>query len=212
MNDTLLAIEAHARALGYQCIAGIDEAGRGPLAGPVVAAACIIPQGLILPGVNDSKQLSSSQRDLLYAQILDTRVIDYGLGIVDHLTIDAINILQATLQAMAQAISQLKQKPDYLLVDGLHLPPVAITGLPLVEGDSKSQTIAAASILAKVTRDRLMQEFHEKWPPYGFNAHKGYATAQHIEALRKYGPCPIHRKSFEPIKSLFGTCQLEFRL
>lgn len=208
----LLAIEGHARQLGYHCIAGIDEAGRGPLAGPVVAAACVIPQGVVVEGINDSKKLSSAERDNLYAKLLAVKDIDYALGIVDQETIDLLNILQATFQAMRQALMGLKRAPDYILVDGLHLPVADIPGMAVVGGDGKAQSIAAASIFAKVTRDRLMQELHQCWPQYGFNVHKGYATAGHLEALQKHGPCPIHRKSFEPIRSLFTARQLEFNL
>jgi ribonuclease HII len=208
-SKNLSAMEAHARLLGYQRIAGVDEAGRGPLAGPVVAAACVIPEGLFIAGVNDSKQLQPSHREELYNQILSNEAIDYGIGIVDAATIDQINILRATFEAMRAAIAALKTEPDYLLVDGLHLPTEKIAGLAIVEGDGKSQSIAAASILAKVTRDRIMVQFHEQWPLYGFSQHKGYGTQEHVEAIHRYGPCPIHRMSFEPIKSLNAPRQLE---
>jgi ribonuclease HII len=199
-HKDLTQIEAHARTLGYHCIAGLDEAGRGPLAGPVVAAACIIPAAIQLD-VDDSKQLKTEQREQLYAEILSISKIDYGIGIVEHNVIDAINILQASLKAMRLALSHLKQKPDFLLVDGLHLPTQEIPGLPIVEGDSKVRAIAAASILAKVTRDRLMCEYHLQWPQYGFDAHKGYAVPAHLAAIAKHGPCPIHRLSFHPFKT-----------
>jgi ribonuclease HII len=206
----LLLIESHIRQLGYQSIAGIDEAGRGPLAGPVVAAACSIPEGIVIAKVNDSKQLTSEERAVLFEQILALSVIDYGIGIIDAKTIDSINILRATFEAMKCAISRLRVKPDYLLVDGLHLPTEEIPGLPIVEGDARSQSIAAASILAKVTRDRLMQEYHLQWPEYNFAQHKGYGTREHLEAIHRLGPCPIHRMSFEPLKSLHAPRQLEF--
>jgi ribonuclease HII len=209
LND-MTAMESHVRQLGYRCIAGIDEAGRGPLAGPVVAAACVIPDGLIIEGVNDSKKLTPLERETLYHKIISLSEIDYGIGIVDSLRIDRINILQATFEAMRNAIASLKCKPDYLLVDGLHLPSSEIPGLPIVEGDGKSQSIAAASILAKVTRDRIMLQYHLQWPEYGFDAHKGYGTADHLQAINKNGPCPIHRMSFEPLKSLMGPEQLNF--
>jgi ribonuclease HII len=204
------AIESHARLLGYKRIAGIDEAGRGPLAGPVVAAACIIPEGIVIEGVNDSKQLEPAVREKLYEMLLSDKRIDYALGIVESGKIDEINILRATLEAMHTAVLSLETSPDYLLVDGLHLPTKEIPGLAIVEGDSKSQSIAAASILAKVTRDRLMLELHEMWPMYGFNKHKGYGTKEHLEAIVKYGLCPVHRMTFEPLKSLFLHRQLTF--
>jgi ribonuclease HII len=192
-------------AQGYTLIAGIDEAGRGPLAGPVVAAACILPQKAIFEHLNDSKQLTPERRGALYAAITEHPETHYGLGLIDVETIDRVNILQATFLAMQQAVSQLKIVPEYLLIDGNQLPQFAIPALGVIEGDAHSISIAAASILAKVTRDRLMIEWDSKWPEYGFKKHKGYATAEHIEALRKHGPCSLHRKSFEPVKSSFVT-------
>jgi ribonuclease HII len=208
-EERLVAIELHARSLGYQRIAGIDEAGRGPLAGPVVAAACVFPQGLLIKGVNDSKQLTAIAREQLYEHIVACSAIDYGIGIISAELIDQVNILQATFKAMSEAISKLASPPDYLLVDGLHLPCPHFPGLAIVEGDSKSQSIAAASILAKVTRDRLMLEFHKKWPLYGFDQHKGYGTKEHLQAIQNYGPCPIHRMSFAPLKTLKSSQQLD---
>lgn len=193
-------IEAQARALGYHHIAGLDEAGRGPLAGPVVAAACVIPASIQLD-VDDSKKLKAEKREQLYAEILSIAEIDYGIGIVEPSEIDEINILQASLRAMRLAVAHLKQKPDFLLVDGLHMPTQEIPGWPIVEGDSKVHAIAAASILAKVTRDRLMQEYHLQWPHYGFDAHKGYGVRAHLAAIAKHGPCPIHRLTFRPFKT-----------
>lgn len=209
MNEWTI-FETHARELGYKNIAGIDEAGRGPLAGPVVAAACMIPEEVLIKDVNDSKKLQAFERELVYEQIISMPNISYGIGIVDALKIDQINILRATFEAMLIAIFKLGTKPDYLLVDGLYLPSNEFPGLPIIEGDSKSQSIAAASILAKVTRDRLMQQLHLKWPHYGFDRHKGYATAEHLEIIKKYGSCPIHRMSFEPLKSLNSPQQLDF--
>lgn len=190
--------ENEARAKGFQLIAGIDEAGRGPLAGPVVAAACIIPQGVFVPQINDSKKLSAKTREVLFDRIIQDQRIIYGIGIVNALEIDRINIYQATIQAMFIAVSQLADTPDCLLVDGMKLPHPTIPCIKIIKGDTLSQSIAAASVLAKVTRDKIMCEYHEKWPQYGFNKHKGYGTAQHLEAISTYGPCDIHRRSFEP--------------
>jgi ribonuclease HII len=200
----LLEYEKAAEQQGYQLVAGIDEAGRGPLAGPVVAAACIIPCDLLFPGVNDSKQLSADVRAELFQKITGDSRVYYGVGIVSHQEIDRINIYQATIVAMLQAIAGLPCKPDFLLVDGLQLPHPTIPCQKIIQGDCKSHSIAAASIIAKVTRDRMMVALHQQWPSYGFDQHKGYATRQHVEAIKKWGPCPIHRLSFEPIKSLFS--------
>lgn len=194
--------ESQAKLRGFQCIAGVDEAGRGPLAGPVVAAACVLPDGLFIEGADDSKKLLPSERFRIFQQVLALPEIDYGIGIIDALIIDQINILQATFQAMIAAISCLSKQPDYLLVDGNRMPKTHIPGCAIVKGDSLSHSIAVASIIAKESRDRLMLGYHKKWPGYGFDAHKGYGTKQHLLAIEKYGPCPIHRRSFEPIKSL----------
>lgn len=203
----LTVFEEEARKSGFSSIAGIDEAGRGPLAGPVVAAACIIPPGIFFPGIDDSKKLLPVQRKSLFEQLqADNRVV-YGVGMVDSIEIDSINIFQATIKAMLQAVSQLMLLPDFLLVDGLSLPHPIIPCLKIIEGDAKSQSIAAASIIAKETRDEIMRNFHTQWPEYGFNQHKGYATPQHIAAIEKHGHCPIHRKSFK-LKCLDE--QLEF--
>ncbi|MCK4934092.1 MAG: ribonuclease HII [Simkaniaceae bacterium] len=187
---------------GYKTVAGIDEAGRGPLAGPVVAAACVIPPGMNIPGIDDSKKLSPKKRALLFTYLTTCLEIDFSIGIIEAATIDEINILQATLEAMSVAIKGLKTEPDCLLVDGLHCPKLTITNEAIVKGDQKSQSIAAASIIAKVTRDQIMQEYHQEYPGYGFGAHKGYGTKAHLEAIKQLGPISIHRKSFEPIKSL----------
>ena len=194
--------ENKARSLGFQIIAGVDEAGRGPLAGPVVAVACALPEGALIEGINDSKKLQASDRQEIYNQIISLKGVDFGIGIIDVQVIDEINILQATLRAMLLAISHLATKPDYLLVDGNKMPKTDIPGKALIKGDALSQSIAAASIIAKETRDQLMLVYHDQWPEYGFNAHKGYGTKQHLLAIRKNGPCPIHRMSFEPFKSL----------
>ena len=194
--------ERNANASGYRRIAGVDEAGRGPLAGPVVAAACILPESFLLENINDSKQLTPEEREHLYARIIADERILYGVGIVEPIDIDRINILQATLLAMQKAIAALPHPPDYVLVDGNQLPRLKIAALALVKGDSLSISIAAASIIAKVTRDRILDAFHMQFPLYGFKQHKGYATPEHLRAIDLYGPCPIHRKSFDPIKSL----------
>jgi ribonuclease HII len=192
---------------GFKKIAGIDEAGRGPLAGPVVAAACILPPGLLLENLNDSKQLSEKERESLFAAIIASPRAIYGIGIVDVETIDQINILRATHLAMQRAVAALSEKPDYLLIDGNQLPFFEIPREGVIKGDAKSVSIAAASVLAKVTRDRIMTELDAQWPVYGFKQHKGYGTEKHTQAIRKWGACPIHRRSFEPIKSmLFKGC------
>ncbi len=192
--------EQEARAKGLKRIAGVDEAGRGPLAGPVVAAACFIPEGVFLPGVDDSKKLPAVKRKEVFAAIKKNRRIRYGIGVISVETIDAINIYQATVQAMLQAIEKLACILDILFIDGMNLMHPHIPCQRIVGGDAKSQSIAAASIIAKETRDQLMVEYHETWPQYGFNRHKGYGTEYHLEALAEHGPCPIHRRSFSPVK------------
>ena len=180
-------------ACAYIC--GIDEAGRGPLAGPVVAAAAVLPKDCQIFYLNDSKKLSEKKRDLLFDEIKE-KAVAYGIGIVSPQVIDEINILQATYEAMRQAISQLNVIPEILLNDAVTIPGVDIMQVPIVKGDAKSVSIAAASILAKVTRDRMMMEYDQIYPEYGFAKHKGYGTAAHIAALKEYGPCPIHRRTF----------------
>jgi ribonuclease HII len=199
--EAMMAWERNARERGFRAIAGLDEVGRGPLAGPVVAAACILPEGALIEGIDDSKKLLPSDRSLIYQKILSYPYIEYGIGIIDAKEIDRINILQATLQAMTIAISRLQQQPDFLLIDGNKLPHTTIPGEAIVKGDSLSQSIAAAAIIAKEIRDQLMQAYHEQWPQYQFASHKGYATEEHLLAIQEYGPCPIHRMSFEPLKS-----------
>ena len=179
--------------LGYVC--GIDEVGRGPLAGPVVAGAVILPKDCQILYLNDSKQLSAKKRDELY-DIIMAEAVSVGLGFVGPERIDEINILQATYEAMRQAISKLNPGPDVLLNDAVTIPGVSVRQVPIIKGDAKSVSIAAASIVAKVTRDRLMEQYDEVFPEYGFAANKGYGAAAHIEALKKYGPTPIHRRSF----------------
>lgn len=198
---TMMRFENKAKKLGFKCIAGIDEAGRGPLAGPVVAAACVLPRGTLIEGIDDSKKLLPTERFIVFQKILSLSDVDYGIGVIDALIIDQVNILQATFMAMMGAVSCLTHAPDYILVDGNKMPSSDIPGEAIVKGDSLSQSIAAASIIAKETRDQLMRVYHEQWPEYGFKSHKGYATQEHLLAIQKFGPCEIHRKSFEPIKS-----------
>jgi len=193
-----LSFERSARSSGYTCIAGLDEAGRGPLAGPVVAAAVVLPDGLLIPQLTDSKQVAEQERDRLF-EVIRTQAICYGIGIVDERTIDSVNILQATILAMKQALRALDPQPDYLLLDALTLPGVALPQKPLIKGDCRSHSIAAASILAKVTRDRIMLELHAQYPLYNFQKHKGYGTKEHLLLLREHGPCDAHRKSFGPV-------------
>ena len=176
-------------------VCGIDEAGRGPLAGPVAAAAVILPQECEILYLNDSKRLSPARRALLFDEIRE-KAVAFEIGMVSPERIDEVNILQATYEAMRKAIEGLSVRPELLLNDAVTIPGVDIPQLPIIKGDAKSVSIAAASILAKVARDRMMEEYALLYPDYGFEKHKGYGTAQHIAALRKYGPCPIHRRSF----------------
>lgn len=187
---------------GFQLICGVDEAGRGPLAGPVCAAAVILPANLEIAGLNDSKKLSDKKRRELYPIIMD-QAIAYGIGFADHQEIDQINILQATYLAMERAIDALRIKPELALIDGNRAKDFGIPVKTVVHGDSLSASIAAASVLAKVTRDDLMLKMAEEYPQYGFEIHKGYGTKAHYEALASYGPCPIHRMTF--LKKLYGT-------
>lgn len=180
---------------GFEYIAGIDEAGRGPLAGPVVAAAVMLSKDTFISGLDDSKKLSEKKRELLYDEIIE-KALAYGIGIVDEKYIDEVNILNATKKAMCKAVSSLKLKPDILLVDAVTLDDIDIKQLSIIKGDKKSVSIAAASIIAKVTRDRIITEMDLLYPQYGFKKHKGYGTKEHIEAIKKYGFCPIHRMSF----------------
>jgi len=186
--------EVQARGRGFVHIGGIDEAGRGPLAGPVVAACVVLPDDCFIEHLNDSKKLTGTLREKLF-DIIVKEAVDYGIGIIMPEEIDQINILNATKKAMIQAVSDLKRKPDYLIIDSLKLP-LPIEQYPVDKGDSLSVSVAAASVIAKVTRDRWMEEAHRQYPQYGFDRHKGYGTREHMEAIRKYGLCPIHRKSF----------------
>lgn len=187
---------------GYKNVVGLDEAGRGPLAGPVVAAAVLVMPGVEknLSGINDSKKLNEKQREELYKNITKHKDIKWGVGIVSEKIIDKINILQATKLAMNKALEKLEA--DFLLIDGNFQLYCATSQKSIVAGDAKVFSISAASIIAKVTRDRLMQKYHKKYPEYGFDKHKGYGTAVHFATLKKFGPCKIHRKTFYPISAL----------
>lgn len=192
-TEKMKAYEREYAAYSYIC--GIDEVGRGPLAGPVVAGAVILPKDCEILYLNDSKQLSEKKREELYDVIME-KAVSAGLGFVAPERIDEINILQATYEAMREAVGKLSPQPDLLLNDAVTIPQVSIKQVPIIKGDAKSISIAAASIIAKVTRDRLMVQYDSVFPEYGFAANKGYGAAAHIEALKKYGPTPIHRKSF----------------
>ena len=192
------AFECEAWARGFRHVAGVDEAGRGPLAGPVVAAAVILPRRYRLAGLRDSKLLSEVQRERLYAQLL-AGAIDIGVGVVEAEVIDAVNILEATRLAMVQAVQHLTPTPDYLILDAVVLPSLPIEQRAVIKGDRLSLSIAAASVVAKVLRDRLMARAHTRYPQYGFLTHKGYGTAEHLRQLVRYGPCKLHRRSFRPV-------------
>ena len=196
--------ERQLRAQGFSFIAGIDEAGRGPLAGPVVAAAVVLPEKFRHGVLTDSKQLTALQRERIYAELTAHGGIVWSVASVEHTEIDRINILRATHTAMAQAVALLSPPPDHVLIDGLPVRGFPIAQTALVGGDALSLSIAAASVIAKVTRDRMMLDFDAQFPHYGFAQHKGYATELHLERLRTHGPCPIHRRSFQPV------CQREF--
>ena len=192
----LKEIEKELYVKGFQTIAGIDEAGRGPLAGPVVVAGVIMPQDSMIEGVNDSKKVSEKKREKLYDAILE-EAISYSVAIIGQDVIDEINILNATKQGVTKVVEELEIKPDLILVDALtHIDTKGIPYNAIIKGDAKCYQIAAASILAKVTRDRIMRPWDEIYPQYGFMAHKGYGTAKHIAAIKEYGLCPIHRRSF----------------
>ena len=186
---------------GCSLICGVDEAGRGPLAGPVAAGAVILPKDCTILYLNDSKKLSEKRREELFLEIRE-KAVSYSVGIVGPERIDEINILQATYEAMRQAVSGLGVVPDLLLNDAVTIPELAIPQVPIIKGDAKSVSIAAASILAKVTRDHPMEEYDRQFPQYGFAKHKGYGTAAHVAAIREFGPCPIHRRSF--LKNILG--------
>lgn len=200
--DTMWQIEHEAAEMGYTCICGVDEAGRGPLAGPVCAAAVILPPDIDIPGLNDSKKLSDKRRRELFP-IIKEAAVAYAIAFADHKEIDDINILQATYLAMERAINQLSVKPDLALIDGNRAKDFGLPVKTVVHGDSLSASIAAASILAKVTRDDYMLVAAQEYPGYGFEIHKGYGTKAHYAALAEQGPCAIHRMTF--LKKLYGT-------
>jgi len=195
-----LEFEKEALAKGYKSVCGVDEAGRGPLAGPVCAAAVILPEGVIIDGVNDSKKLSEKKRESLF-DVIRKQALSYSIAYATVDEIEEINILNATMLAMCRAIDGLDIKADYAMIDGNKIPPIDIDAECIVKGDAKSMSIACASILAKVSRDRLLYKYAEEYPMYGFDKHKGYGTKVHREAILKYGPCPYHRKSF--LKKLY---------
>ena len=202
--DAMYVYERAAIAAGHAIVAGVDEAGRGPLAGPVAVAAVILPQECYLPHLNDSKKLSHAVREELFAQIIE-QAISYHVALMDADMIDRMNILQATRTGMYEAIAALTPAPDEVLIDAVELPKLSMPSQSIIKGDAKSASIAAASILAKVTRDHLMESYDIQYPHYGFAKHKGYGTREHIDAIRKYGICPIHRKSFDPIRSMLNN-------
>ena len=193
--------ENHCWEAGYETVCGVDEAGRGPLAGPVCAAAVILPRGLDIPGLNDSKKLTAKRREALY-DIITEQALAYGIAFASEQEIDEINILQATFLAMRRAFDAMQRRCDYVLVDGNRMPPMPVPGETVVKGDAKSPSIAAASILAKVSRDRVMLEYAKQYPEYQFEKHKGYGTKAHVEALHAFGPSPIHRRTF--LKKILG--------
>ncbi|MBT3394258.1 MAG: ribonuclease HII [Waddliaceae bacterium] len=199
--DELSQYERDAERQGYNIIAGVDEAGRGPLAGPVVAAACIIPPQHYIEGLDDSKKLSPKKRKALYDLLIANPNISYGVGIIEPEIIDEINIFQATILAMINAVDALKIPPQYILVDGLSLPHKTIPTQKIIKGDTLSYSIAAASIIAKETRDNIMLEYHKQYPQYSFDKHKGYPTKTHVACLHEYGPTPIHRMTFKGLRA-----------
>jgi ribonuclease HII len=190
--------ERRATDEGFASVAGVDEAGRGPLAGPVVAAAVILPHGFDVPGVNDSKKLSANRRKKLFFPIYE-HALAVGVGVVGPARIDQVNILQASLLAMSLAVQSMQHPADFLLIDGPFRIPLSLPQKPITQGDRRSISIAAASIIAKVTRDQLMVRYHHLYPAYGFSGHKGYPTQKHRVALQHHGSCPIHRRSFKGV-------------
>jgi ribonuclease HII len=210
--ENMLILEKKMWAKGFNSVAGVDESGRGPLAGPVVAACVVLSPDFCLPGIDDCKKLPALKREVLFDQIMENAHA-VGIGTVGEKVIDRMNILNASMKAMRMALNNLKEKPQFVLVDGNQkIPHLSLPQLPVIAGDTKSLSIAAASILAKVTRDRIMQEYHLKYPQFHFAQHKGYATRIHVEALRKFGPCEIHRRSFKIVKlCLSNQTDIEMR-
>jgi len=195
-----LVFETAARKAGFAAVAGVDEAGRGPLAGPVVAAAVILPEDAALDGVRDSKQMTEKARSEAFS-VIHEKAFAVGVGVIPPAYIDEHNILNASLEAMRRAVSFLDPRPDFLLVDGIHPVPMRAHQRCLKQGDSRSLSISAASVIAKVYRDRIMCSLDARFPQYGFSSHKGYGTSAHLEALRRHGPCPIHRRSFRGVSA-----------
>lgn len=210
-RDAHMRHERELRLAGFRSIAGIDEVGRGSLAGPVVAAAVILPDRHRIKGLRDSKVLARSRREALYEQILD-RADAVGVGCIEVEVIDRINILQATKLAMREALGHLATRPDHLVIDALSLPQVDLPQRPIIDGDAISASIAAASIVAKVTRDRICAEFDARYPAYGFARNKGYGTRRHVEALMREGPCEWHRRSFAPLRLILAGEQLSLEM
>ncbi len=200
MSEDLFAFDEELRKKEGRVLAGLDEAGRGPLAGPVVAAAVIFPEGAYISGLKDSKKLTSRKREALYSEILDM-ALSVGIGVVSTEEIDRLNIYQATKEAMLRAISDLSVVPDVIVVDAMRLP-VQLKQFVFTKAEDRSASVAASSVIAKVTRDRIMMEYHRQYPEYGFDRHKGYATKEHLNVLRQLGPSPIHRRSFSPVSEL----------
>jgi ribonuclease HII len=201
-DSNLLNVENTLIDKGYRAICGVDEVGRGPLAGPVVAAAVIIPKGLVIEGVDDSKKLTCARRERLFEEIINSE-IPCAIGIIDNDEIDRMNILKASLVAMRKAVMELELKPDIVLVDGDYpIPNISYPQLSIIDGDATCKAIAAASILAKVTRDRIMDKFEEMYPEFTFSQHKGYSTPSHLKELKMHGPCDIHRRSFRPVAEI----------
>ncbi len=198
-NDDIWGFDERIRREGYRRIAGVDEVGRGCLAGPVVAAAVVLPHEFKDGRIRDSKQLSASARELLF-DVITKNAVSYGVGVVPPETIDSINILRAALLAMAKAVQKLNEPPDIVLVDGNQRMPGAVQQVTVKGGDNKSLSIASASIIAKVYRDRIMRELDTEYPEYGFASNKGYGTRSHVSALNRFGPCPVHRRSFAPVR------------
>ena len=198
--EKMLAYEKELYAQGIQLIAGVDEVGRGPLAGPVVAAAVILPENCKIPGLNDSKKIPKSKHQAIFQAVLD-QALSVGIGVKDNQVIDQVNIYEATKLAMLEAIQELDQQPQHLLIDAMKLD-LSISQTSIIKGDANSLSIAAASIVAKVTRDQMMAAYDQEYPGYDFGQNAGYGTSKHLEGLEKYGVTPIHRRSFEPIKSM----------
>jgi ribonuclease HII len=209
MLPELSAIEASLKKKGYKYIAGVDEAGRGPLAGPVVAAAVIIPDGVTLENLDDSKKISPKRRDILFDEIAASGAV-CAVGIIDNDVIDCMNILKASLMAMRKAVCSLSTPPDFILVDGsFTIPNIDTPQFAIVGGDAACASISAASIVAKVTRDRIMDHYQELYPDFSFGQHRGYPTSMHLEELKKHGPTEIHRKSFRPVSEALKQISLD---